>query len=319
MLRGWGNALRAKAKLDPEGWPTAAADRRPCGRPAPPAICQARAHLWRQPGRGRCTPHGGIFAACLCLVASADAGTTARPWWEESSEENAKSLALYFDREARRYFVYTEGNIASSEKAFSMYYHVARGPTVKTICEVGFNAGHSAGIFLNANPQAKLYAFDIAQFPYTRGNLQLAKQLFEDRFDFVLGPSADSIPEFRRENPDVKCDVISVDGDHSTEGTLADLENFRKLASCRNWVLMDDAGWNSTNSAWQKAKDAGILTQVECFADMSPRPDFQFMEFPDNRSWCLGFFNVADLDPECPVWFTENPNTERTFVRPIEL
>jgi len=31
----------------------------------------------------------------------------------------------------------------------------------------------------------------------------------------------------------------------------------------RNWVLMDDAGWNSTNSAWQKAKDAGILTQAK--------------------------------------------------------
>jgi hypothetical protein len=27
--------------------------------------------------------------------------------------------------------------------------------------------------------------------------------------------------------------VAKVDGDHSTEGTLADLENFRKLASCR--------------------------------------------------------------------------------------
>ena len=27
--------------------------------------------------------------------------------------------------------------------------------------------------------------------------------------------------------------IFQVDGDHSTEGTLADLENFRKLASCR--------------------------------------------------------------------------------------
>merc|ERR1719444_658065 len=121
-----------------------------------------------------------------------------RHWWEESSLDNAKSLALYFDREARRYFVYTEGNIASSEKAMAMYYHVARGPTVKTICEVGFNAGHSAALFLNANPQAKVIAFDIAQFPYTRGNLLLMKDLFGDRFEYVLGPSATSIPEYHR-------------------------------------------------------------------------------------------------------------------------
>mmetsp|Transcript_3649 Transcript_3649/g.7982 ORF Transcript_3649/g.7982 Transcript_3649/m.7982 type:complete len:259 (+) Transcript_3649:81-857(+) len=241
----------------------------------------------------------------------------ARKWWEESSPDNAKSLALYFDREARRYFVYTEGNIASSEKAMSMYYHVARGPTVKTICEVGFNAGHSAAIFLNANPEAVVYSFDIAQFPYTRGNLQLMEELFPGRFHYILGPSATTVAEFHRQNPDIRCDVISVDGDHSTEGTYADLANFRELASCRNWVLMDDAGWNSTNTAWQKAKDDGILTQVECFADLNPHPDYQFIDFPTNRSWCLGFFNIAD--DQCPAWFDVNPNTERTFVRPIDI
>jgi len=240
-----------------------------------------------------------------------------RRWWEESSPENAKSLALYFDREARRYFVYTEGNIASSEKAFMMYFHVARGPTVTNICEVGFNACHSSAVFLNANPDAKVYSWDIAQFPYTRGNLRLMKDLFPDRFEYILGSSQEAVPDFHAKNPSVKCDVISVDGDHSTEGTFQDLVNFRKMASCRNWVLMDDAGWNSTNSAWQRAKDEGILTQVECFADMNPRPDFQFMDFPSNRSWCLGFFNVDD--DECPAWFQENPNTARTFVRPIEI
>merc|ERR1712217_503180 len=200
-----------------------------------------------------------------------------------------------------------------------MYFHVARGPTVKTICEVGFNAGHSSAVFLNANPEAKVYSFDIAQFPYTRGNARLMKDLFHDRFEFIVGPSETSVPEFHRQRPDVQCDVISVDGDHSTEGTFADLANMRQMASCRNWVLMDDAGWNSTNSAWQRAKDEGIITQVECFADMNPRPDYQFMDFPTNRSWCLGFFDVGDKDPECPQWFEENPNTARTFVRPIEI
>jgi len=200
-----------------------------------------------------------------------------------------------------------------------MYFNVARGPTVKNICEIGFNAGHSASVFLNANPQANLYSFDIAQFSYTRGNLQLMKDLFPERFHYLLGPSDASVPEFAASQPDVKCDVISVDGDHSTEGTFADLVNMRKLASCRNWVLMDDAGWSSTNKAWQRAKDEGIITQVECFVDMNPKPDYQFIDFPTNRSWCLGFFNVEDLDPTCPRWFEGNPNTDKTFVRPIEI
>eukprot|EP00928_Gymnodinium_smaydae_P030864 TRINITY_DN22826_c0_g1_i1.p1 TRINITY_DN22826_c0_g1~~TRINITY_DN22826_c0_g1_i1.p1 ORF type:complete len:322 (-),score=63.18 TRINITY_DN22826_c0_g1_i1:87-1001(-) len=281
---------------------------------------------WR-PGRrtaARRSSSLGLASRCalsgLVLAAHATLTEAAAPrWWEVSSVDNAKSLALYFDREARRYFQYTEGNIASSEKALDMYFNVARGPTVKNICEIGFNAGHSAAVFLNANPNANLFSFDIAQFKYTVGNLNLMKELFPDRFESILGPSENSVPYFAEQRPDVKCDVISVDGDHSTEGTYADLVNMRKVASCRNWVLMDDAGWSSTNAAWQRAKDDGIITQVECFVDVNPRPDYQFMDFPDNRSWCLGFFNVADIDPTCPRWFDESPNTDRTFVRPIEI
>merc|ERR1712037_761980 len=107
-----------------------------------------------------------------------------------------------------------------SEKAFSMYFHVARGPTVRNICEVGFNAGHSAAVFLNANPEAAVYSFDIGPFPYTRGNAELMEQLFDDRFEYIQGPSGDTVPEFHRQRPNVRCDVISVDGDHSTEGTF---------------------------------------------------------------------------------------------------
>ncbi|CAD7932613.1 unnamed protein product [Amoebophrya sp. A25] len=237
-------------------------------------------------------------------------------WWEISSMENAESLALMFDRESRRYFVYREGHITSSRKALSMYFEIARAPFVKNICEIGFNAGHSTSIFLNANPNARVWSFDLGQFDYTIRQGDLARELFPDRFHLTLGPSQESVEEFHRLYPDITCDVISVDGDHSTEGTYTDLVNMRKMATCRNWVLMDDAGWNSTNTAWQKAKDDGIITQMECFVDMAPVPNYQFMDFPDNRSWCVGFFNVEG----CPRWFDEdkNPNEPVTRVRPIE-
>eukprot|EP00397_Hematodinium_sp_SG-2012_P061157 GEMP01080599.1.p2 GENE.GEMP01080599.1~~GEMP01080599.1.p2 ORF type:complete len:146 (+),score=24.56 GEMP01080599.1:366-803(+) len=143
------------------------------------------------------------------------------------------------------------------------------------------------------------------------------RKLFPDRFYLIYGASQASVAGFKESvSSDFRCDVFSIDGDHSTNGTYADLKNFQSLASCRNWVLMDDAGWSTTNKAWQNAKDDGILTQVECFADLAPTPDFQFLEFPDNRSWCLGFFNVDDED--CPKWFETSPNTNVTRVRPIE-
>jgi len=239
-------------------------------------------------------------------------------WWEISSLDNARSLALFFDRESRRHFIYREGHITSSEKALGMYFEVARGPLVKNICDVGFNAGHSAAVFLNANPQADVYSFDLGQFPYTLSNARLMSELFPERFNIIWGTSQTSVVEFAEIiEKDFRCDVISVDGDHTTEGTYKDLQNFQKLASCRNWVLMDDAGWSSTNAAWQKAKDDGIITQLECFVDLSPKPDFQFLDFPENRSWCIGMFNV-DRD-DCPKWFDASPNSNVTRVRVIDL
>ena len=32
----------------------------------------------------------------------------------------------------------------------------------------------------------------------------------------------------------------------------------------------------------------GGAPQVECFVDLNPRPNYQFLDYPDNRSWCLG-------------------------------
>ena len=49
-------------------------------------------------------------------------------------------------RRSRRYFVYREGTVVSSEKALAMYFEVARSPHVRTMCETGFNAGHSAAV-----------------------------------------------------------------------------------------------------------------------------------------------------------------------------
>ena len=62
-----------------------------------------------------------------------------------------------------RYFVYREGHITSSRKALEMYFQIARSPYVKNVCEVGFNAGHSTAIFLNANPKAKIWSWDLGQ------------------------------------------------------------------------------------------------------------------------------------------------------------
>ncbi len=236
----------------------------------------------------------------------------ATEWWNESTFENAKSLALMFDRESKRHNVWREGHIAMSTKQMEMYYEVARAPWVKTICETGFNAGHSAAIFMVANPQAKVISFDLGQFGYTMTNLKLMKELFGDRFEYILGDSRQTIPEMIASRPDVKCDVFSIDGGHDAETVYHDIVNFRQMANCRNWVLADDAGFQQVNLAWQQGKDDGHVFQHMCLVDYEPTvSSWQYFYRGQPRTWCSGYFNKSEM-ADCPVLFEKNPNTNVT-------
>jgi hypothetical protein len=66
-----------------------------------------------------------------------------------------------------------------------------------TICEVGFNAGHSAALMLTAAPQANVVVFDIFNHPlhpWAERSLKLMFDAFPKRLSFVKGPSSDTIP-----------------------------------------------------------------------------------------------------------------------------
>ena len=43
------------------------------------------------------------------------------------------------------------GSIAAHRPQVDMYYRMAASPFVRTICEVGFNAGHSTAVWLSAS------------------------------------------------------------------------------------------------------------------------------------------------------------------------
>ena len=140
-------------------------------------------------------------------------------------------------------------------------------PAVKTICEIGFNSGHSASVWLavrpsnffphfffsgskkssaeeivgrrgkdshfsfffslenkQANPNAKVIMFDLWEHAYApRAEAWLRSQAAaahgiqdgDARLTVVKGSSLDTVPQFAADNPDVKCDLISVDGGHT--------------------------------------------------------------------------------------------------------
>ena len=146
---------------------------------------------------------------------------------------------------------------------------LAKIPWVKTVCEIGFNAGHSAVSWLAANPDIFLYSFDLGYHKYTRPIAQYLKQRYPGRFEIILGDSTKTLPKFIASHPTVKCDVMSIDGGHFYDIALHDFNNFRKMASARNLLHYDDypscshpVQAQEIGKVWEDKRENGEMTEV---------------------------------------------------------
>ena len=131
---------------------------------------------------------------------------------------------------------------------------------VRAVCEVGFNAGHSAALFLAlTSPQNATYlAFDLFNQGYSSRALEFISKLFPGRVRTFAGLSQKTIPKHRQMLQ--HCDVWSLDGSHD-EGAIVDLRNaFAASASLATpvrspLVLMDDVLKNDRHVPSQVSED----------------------------------------------------------------
>lgn len=130
-----------------------------------------------------------------------------------------------------------------------LYAHLAKLPCVKSICEIGFNGGHSALNWLVANPHANVTMFDIFKYPYSsRAEQHLLQQahLRPQRFQVLKGDSVSVVRALHTSQPQFKCDIISIDGAHDFKTATKDLMNMWHLARKPfNILLIDDTNCDS--------------------------------------------------------------------------
>lgn len=108
------------------------------------------------------------------------------------------------------------------------------------VMEIGFNAGHSAELFLQYNRSLNLVSFDIGQHDYVLTSKKYIDFSYPDRHTLILGDSTVTIPEYIKNNKDVKFDVIFIDGGHNYEIVKKDMENCFHLAHENTIVILDD-------------------------------------------------------------------------------
>ena len=138
----------------------------------------------------------------------------------------------------------------------------------KIIGEIGFNAGHSSGMYLSVFESAKVYAFDICRHRYTELNANYLKAEFgTDRIDLTCG---DSLQTLRDWDGAERFDYFFVDGNHDFEFAYGDILNACNLMAKGGTIAVDDCNLKSVRLAWLQAEEEGVVKAIHdglCWID----------------------------------------------------
>lgn len=184
-----------------------------------------------------------------------------------------------------------EGNI--SEVPAQQLELIRLSKNVKTALEIGFNAGHSAEIMLENNPDLNLFSFDLGDHGYSLIGKQFIDIKYPGRHTLIIGDSRISIPKFIKDFPGKTFDLLFIDGGHEYEIAKADLENCRYLADKESIFILDDTVMQPNNIIYDynvgpnraliELNDKKLLCNVSC------------IDFQSGRGMSVGKYNLDNL------------------------
>eukprot|EP00756_Hemistasia_phaeocysticola_P021990 Hpha_TRINITY_DN15805_c0_g6::TRINITY_DN15805_c0_g6_i1::g.190181::m.190181 len=162
-----------------------------------------------------------------------------------------------------------------------------------TLCETGFNAGHSAVAFLLGRGASRVVSFDLMTQAYSRATLDWLRAVFgPERLDVIAGDTSKTLPRVAASG-ELRCDAISVDAAHNARACRRDLRGLTRMtSSTRVPVLMDDTApgferGKGPGDVWRTLVKEGRLREERC-VEYGLRTQWRRGSRAKPRGWCLG-------------------------------
>lgn len=147
-------------------------------------------------------------------------------------------------------YKYFEGNCQDIPEQVDDLIKLINKSNIVNVLEIGFNAGHSAEIFLENNENLTLTSFDLGTHNYVNIAKEYIDLTYPNRHNLIIGDSRITIPEYIKNNKDTKFDIIFIDGGHDYDIAKSDMENCFHLAHKDTIVILDDTiftnGWEQS-------------------------------------------------------------------------
>ena len=164
----------------------------------------------------------------------------------------------------------SEGYCKQQEMQCDRLRKIVKDYKIKNIMEIGFNAGHSAELFLSLNENINVVSFDLAEHYYTEPCNIFIKYKYPNRHQLIKGNSLLTVPEYFKKN-NKKFDLIFIDGGHDYKIAIKDLINSKNGANDKTIVVMDDTVkeksevciWNTgPNKAWKEGIRYKLIKEI---------------------------------------------------------
>ena len=157
--------------------------------------------------------------------------------------------------------------------------------SIKTVMEIGFNAGHSSEYFLSRHKDILVVSFELTPGEHTLVGKKYIDETYPGRHEMIWGDSTLTVPQFETRT----FDLIFIDGGHEVEVARADIANCMRLARSNTMVIVDDVVYEH---AWAAKYTVGP-TRAWCeFIRMSIIEETFHIDLADGRGMSIGRYRV---------------------------